>query len=388
MTSQVPTVGRFSARLLRKISSSTGFFLWPEEKILWVARLNGVRPMTDALIATSHRIIAINSGEAHKSSAVSLSLLWEDFVSADMAETWGGTKLLIRDGYGREHHLPLDLRVPAPEAVAALREKDSWRPKAAHPATAIRFAPDEQDKDMRESGDSGGPGVLPESRACAVAAGAAAHPAPAAPTPADRTLPWQRTIFRGKSQLGTHMRPVMRECAPGEEPWFVINTGAGVLAAFEDRCLITTLDTDSLAGIVAAAQGNVRALCLPYSAIEAVEIRPRWNIFNTVYEVEFLTVGRAGGLSAHAGPFARAENTLLFKGRDFFEECEPLISKIRQRLGVTRVVPVGDQGRTAAASQSPGSSDIASQLYALTELHRTGALTDDEFAVAKARLLG
>ncbi|MFF1568668.1 transposase family protein [Streptomyces sp. NPDC058293] len=45
-------------------------------------------------------------------------------------------------------------------------------------------------------------------------------------------------IIAEKTALGTQTRPVVRECAPGEEPRLVINTGAGVLAAFEDRCPI------------------------------------------------------------------------------------------------------------------------------------------------------
>ena len=40
------------------------------------------------------------------------------------------------------------------------------------------------------------------------------------------------------------------------------------------------------------------------------------------------------------------------------------------------------------ASQSAGGSDVLSQLTELVQMHDRGALTDEEFSAAKARLLG
>jgi hypothetical protein len=44
--------------------------------------------------------------------------------------------------------------------------------------------------------------------------------------------------------------------------------------------------------------------------------------------------------------------------------------------------------RAPEASPAPAPDDLASQLQRLGELHATGTLTDEEFAAAKARLLG
>jgi hypothetical protein len=41
-----------------------------------------------------------------------------------------------------------------------------------------------------------------------------------------------------------------------------------------------------------------------------------------------------------------------------------------------------------AAPAPPAADDLASQLQRLGDLHTAGTLTDDEFAAAKARLLG
>jgi hypothetical protein len=40
------------------------------------------------------------------------------------------------------------------------------------------------------------------------------------------------------------------------------------------------------------------------------------------------------------------------------------------------------------AGQSPADSDVLGQLNSLVQLHDRGALTDEEFSAAKARLLG
>ena len=42
----------------------------------------------------------------------------------------------------------------------------------------------------------------------------------------------------------------------------------------------------------------------------------------------------------------------------------------------------------AAAASTAGGSDIASQLTSLADLHARGALTDEEYASAKSRVLG
>jgi hypothetical protein len=43
---------------------------------------------------------------------------------------------------------------------------------------------------------------------------------------------------------------------------------------------------------------------------------------------------------------------------------------------------------TASAASTPASPDLTAKLAELADLHASGALTDDEFAVAKHKLLG
>lgn len=46
----------------------------------------------------------------------------------------------------------------------------------------------------------------------------------------------------------------------------------------------------------------------------------------------------------------------------------------------------GEQG--ASADQAGGGQDTTAQLEQLAKLHQSGALSDEEFAAAKAKLLG
>ena len=43
---------------------------------------------------------------------------------------------------------------------------------------------------------------------------------------------------------------------------------------------------------------------------------------------------------------------------------------------------------TSASAPSPPSGDLVSQLQRLGDLHTQGAITDEEFTAAKAKLLG
>ncbi len=47
-----------------------------------------------------------------------------------------------------------------------------------------------------------------------------------------------------------------------------------------------------------------------------------------------------------------------------------------------------DQGQTVLAPSPPSSNSVADELNAVTELHKSGALSDEEFAAAKRKILG
>ena len=57
-------------------------------------------------------------------------------------------------------------------------------------------------------------------------------------------------------------------------------------------------------------------------------------------------------------------------------------------LEATQQQGQGSQVPEPRAEQAPADSDVLGQLTKLVQMHDSGALTDDEFSAAKARLLG
>lgn len=54
----------------------------------------------------------------------------------------------------------------------------------------------------------------------------------------------------------------------------------------------------------------------------------------------------------------------------------------------TRINQLEQQGAPAVPSQRPAESSMMDQLNQLTAMHQQGALTDEEYSTAKAKLLG
>jgi hypothetical protein len=63
------------------------------------------------------------------------------------------------------------------------------------------------------------------------------------------------------------------------------------------------------------------------------------------------------------------------------------LEQARQQDQAPPSVP-GPRSEQAPAEQAAGGSDVFGQLSELVQMHDRGALTDEEFSAAKARLLG
>jgi hypothetical protein len=72
------------------------------------------------------------------------------------------------------------------------------------------------------------------------------------------------------------------------------------------------------------------------------------------------------------------------------QEIERALTRAEEGMGSTNSSPVEDAASPAStwASEVASSSDLAGQLAQLAELHRSGELSDDEYAGAKQKLLG
>ncbi|MGZ8876351.1 MAG: SHOCT domain-containing protein [Halobacteriota archaeon] len=58
------------------------------------------------------------------------------------------------------------------------------------------------------------------------------------------------------------------------------------------------------------------------------------------------------------------------------------------RAGERRAQEAAAQQQAAAPAAAPASTDTAAEIQKLADLHASGALTDEEFAAMKKKLLG
>ena len=122
---------------------------------------------------------------------------------------------------------------------------------------------------------------------------------------------------------------------------------------------------------------------IPLASITAVQMRPAKALTNGF--IRFTVPGSPelrGGLK-NAGS---DENAVLFtkKQQVEFEAVRQIIERyIARRNGMGMGMGMGQP-----APATPVGQDIAAQLAQLNQLHQTGALSDAEYAAAKARLIG
>ena len=200
--------------------------------------------------------------------------------------------------------------------------------------------------------------------------------------------------------VGRPLRDVARRaindhCSPGEVPWFIINSGwgDGLLAAFQDRCLIAKMG--AMTSMVAGSLGGGRITTFPYSEITGIE----YNAGIALGVLEQLTASYQGsankdnwrGFLTPANSDSNNPRTLsntLPLDRMLHREALPLLNEMRARIAEAKRPTVVMNAPAAPASQS----GLAEELMKLAELRAQGVLDDEEFQAAKratiARLTG
>lgn len=185
----------------------------------------------------------------------------------------------------------------------------------------------------------------------------------------------------GKSQL----REIKRQCRRGELPLFVIADGAsGALAAFEDRCMI--VKKGALTSLMTGALGGGRVAIFPYHQVTGVE----YNGGLVQGVLEILTASYQGsankdywrgsnrGRNADSNDPFTLSNTLPLS-RAIYKRARPKVEALQDMVARAHRGDV-----RAPASGTPSLSD---ELAKLSDLKDRGVLTDQEFDLAKARLL-
>lgn len=187
-------------------------------------------------------------------------------------------------------------------------------------------------------------------------------------------------LFQDTKTLGK----LGRHLGDGDEVEVIIwSAGSGYLLSTQDRCIIAKI---SLAqSFMAGSFGGGRVASFYHADINSIEYNS--GLFNGVLEI--LTASYQGsankdfwqgtfrGRNANSNDPYTLSNTLPL-ARFEYEELKPLISIIRSRISKAK--------NPTHAGKAPSSS--MDSLDTLSHLHDTGKLSDEEFAAAKARVLG
>lgn len=202
------------------------------------------------------------------------------------------------------------------------------------------------------------------------------------------------TVLGSPSKKAT--QAIQRLCLDSEEPWLVLapGPGAGVLAAFGDRLAI--VKTGTLTSFMAGSFLGERSTTFYFRDITAVE----YNSGFATGVLEVLTASYQGSANkdfwrgtlksrnADANDPFTMSNTLPLARSDYMKWAAHL-QELRARISASKQAPAPvapTRAPAPASTSAPG--NLADDLAKLATLRESGVLTDEEFAAAKARLLG
>jgi hypothetical protein len=222
-------------------------------------------------------------------------------------------------------------------------------------------------------------GGEPDESPCASASG----------TPEERYFAGTAVI--GRVPTGKGYQAIRSAGAAGERPWLVIHdgTGAGALAAFDDRVVIAK--AGGWTGFMAGATGGGRVTTIPFSDITGIEYNS--GLINGVLEILTASYSGSGNqdfwrgsnksFNANSGnPFALS-NTLPL-GKVFHAQAAPHLVELQQRIARSKQVVVH---APPVAHQPTATESPLDKLSKLAELRDVGALTAEEFEEQKAKVL-
>jgi len=338
----------------KKLAKAQALLL-PGEEVRYLGWYNSVKPLANAVALTNLRIAAMDLA----SSQVRFEALYSEVKSVSgylgpALDRRGYLDIVCKDGESMLHKL-----VPEQDHDAITYYFNVG--VATPPPESLRHH-HERDRAAR--------GGVPESFTSLANYG------------------WPATTKVRGGLSRTEFSAVQRQCLPGESPWLILKSPvAGVLAAFDDRMAI--IKTGGMTGLLAGALGGERAATFHYVDVTGIE----YNSGLVTGVLEILTPSyngtanrdywRGSNRSRNADasdPFTLSNTLPLSKSN--YESFLPEIKELRARIASTKKPTPPANAATPELEAS-----LAQQLSEIAALHAAGALTDEEFTVAKARLL-
>lgn len=207
----------------------------------------------------------------------------------------------------------------------------------------------------------------------------------------------ERGLWPGTVVIGSHPRKkaakaILAHCRGDETPWLIIGSpGAGVLAAFDDRLVL--IKTGLVTSATAGSLGGERTATFDFHHVTGLEynsgllqgvleiLTPSYN--GTANRDYWRGTGRSRNADSN-DPFTLSNTLPLDKAT--YRQALPHLNDLRERIAASRTRPTAVTVSLQPERPSSGVG-LAEEISRLKQLHDDGALSDEEFAAAKAHLL-
>lgn len=216
---------------------------------------------------------------------------------------------------------------------------------------------------------------------------------PATPGASPRVVEkWPNARYEGTFPNKKTIVAIEQHCGDGEAPWLILGSaGAGALVAWSDRIMI--IKTGAFTGFMAGTLGGGRATTFFFPDITGLEFNGQ--MMSGVLEILTASYqgtankdywkGTMASRNADANDPYTLSNTLPLPKQQYNASAGSL-NKLRSMIAASKGRGPATQAVTVHHPAQVAQS-VADQLTKLAELRNAGALSDAEFAAAKAQLL-
>lgn len=352
---------KIKKNLVPEVSSQLKNLLPPDEKIVGIFNATAIKPLVEAVVITNARIVCVVKEfpdgwkyvkELHRADIKSLS------AKRTKLSNFIYTPLKVRTKDDKEHKYA-DVRKDEADEIVKLISGISGSPE--HLSSILEKRREAVAKHNAEYEAQERTAVKQEK-------------------PVHRAEPLDKwaAVSIGKVNKAS-IREVEKSCRPGEMPEFILGDGInGVLAAFEDRCMVIKKGLGT--SLMASSLGGGRVAAFAYRDITGIEYNS--GIMTGVLEI--LTASYTGKTTNSPWQFGNdrsaheSSNTLPW-GKIFYNQVRPQIEWMQQKI---------HEAKTTGSQQVVAQVSNSDELSKLAALHKQGILTDAEFAEAKQKILG
>ncbi len=342
----------WSAKKRDRKAAESAVFILPGETVLYQGQGGTAKPLSVDLVITDLRVLSY-IGRA-------LTLALDVHTVTDVVANGAKGRLSLTDASGSVTTIGT---VPVKEIPAILAALDAAR--ASTPTADARRAMEEWQRSTANAPHRAQQGIRQR---------------------------WPQTTVLGDVSRKAD-EAILRLCHGEESPWLVLAPGfaQGVLAAFDDRLAI--IKTGAMTSFMAGSLGGERSTTFYFVDVNAIE----YNSGFATGVLEILTASYQGSANkdywrgttksrnADSNDPYTLSNTLPMV-KTVYQEWAPQIQELRARIAAAKrpaPLPVAAAPAPAAAAEVT----LVDQLEKLAALRAAGALTEEEFTAAKARLM-